>query len=141
MDPVERREQYDFAHTMHEGRGPLSVEHHFAEGSELQAAVQTWTLGPGAYEGMHAHDSPLLEEIYLVTEGRARVHQDGEEHVLGPGDSFRAPAGTPHDLANIGDQQLRVVVIWGPPGSFDKSSFGSYRKALQVRAGDERPDA
>lgn len=132
-DPIERRDQHAFEYTMHEGQGPLSVEHHFAAGSELTVAVQTWTLGVGAFEGMHAHDDPPLEEIYLVTEGRARVRQDGEAYEIDPGDSFRSPAGTPHDLANIGEVPLRVVVIWGPPGIFDKSSFGSYLRALDAR--------
>ena len=72
-DPIERRDQHAFEYTMHEGQGPLSVEHHFAAGSELTVAVQTWTLGVGAFEGMHAHDDPPLEEIYLVTEGACRA--------------------------------------------------------------------
>lgn len=29
-DPIERRDQHAFEYTMHEGQGPLSVEHHFA---------------------------------------------------------------------------------------------------------------
>ncbi|ATG51217.1 cupin [Brachybacterium vulturis] len=133
MDPVDRRGRYAVEFAMHEGRGPLSVEHHFAGDSQLMAAVQTWTLGPGACEGMHAHDDPPLEELYLVMEGRARIRQDGESFELGPGDSLRSPAGTPHDLANPGEGPLRVVVIWGPPGTFDQSGFGSFRRALEAR--------
>ena len=137
MDPVERRGEHAFAYTMHEGRGPLTVEHHFAPDSELMVAVQTWTLGHGAFEGMHTHDDPRLEEIYLVLEGRARVRQDGGTYELSPGDSFRRPAAIEHDLANIGEGDLRVVVIWGPPGTFDRSSFGSYLRALEVRRPSE----
>lgn len=134
MGAVERRGEHAFAHTLHEGRGPMAIEHHFVGASQLPVVVQTWTLGPGAFEGMHRHDDPPLEELYLVMEGQARVRQEGREHLLGPGDSLRSPVGAEHDLANVGEVPLRVVVIWGPPGSVDLSGFGSVRRALEVRS-------
>lgn len=90
-------------------------------------------LAPGAYEGMHAHDEPALEEIYLVLSGRARIRQEGATHLLGPGDALRAPAGVEHDLACEGDEPLQVLVAWGPTGHFDMSGFGSYRRAISAR--------
>ncbi|WP_270408561.1 cupin domain-containing protein [Brachybacterium paraconglomeratum] len=131
--PVERAGVHEFAHTLHEGAGDLRIRHHFADSSQLPVALQTWTLAPGAYEGMHAHDEPALEEIYLVLSGRARIRQEGETHLLGPGDALRAPAGIEHDLACEGDEPLQVLVAWGPTGNFDMSGFGSYRKALAAR--------
>lgn len=130
---VERAGEHEFAHTLHEGEGDLCIRHHFAGVSQLPVALQTWTLAPGAREGMHAHHDPALEEIYLVLSGRARIQQDGETHLLGPGDALRAPAGTEHDLACEGEEPLEVLVAWGPPGHVDMSGFGSYRKALAVR--------
>ena len=132
--PVERAGEHEFAHTLHEGEGDLRIRHHFAGTSQLPVALQTWTLAPGAREGMHAHDDPALEEIYLVLSGQARIHQDGRTHLLGPGDALRAPAGTEHDLACEGTEPLEVLVAWGPTGSFDMSGFGSYRKALAARS-------
>lgn len=131
--PVERAGVHEFAHTLHEGAGDLRIRHHFAGSSQLPVALQTWTLAPGAHEGMHAHDDPALEEIYLVLSGRARIRQDGETHLLGPGDALRAPAGVEHDLVCEGDEPLQVLVAWGPTGHFDMSGFGSYRKALAAR--------
>lgn len=141
MGTVERRGEYAFEHTLHDGRGPMTIEHHFVRESQLPVVVQTWTLGPGAFEGMHRHDDPSLEELYLVMEGRARVRQGGREHLLGPGDSLRSPAGTEHDLASVGEAPLRVVVIWGPPGSVDLGGFGSVRRALEVRSEAEARSA
>ena len=134
MTGQERRGEHAFAHTLHDGQGPMTIQHHFAGASRLPVAVQTWTLGPGAFEGMHRHDDPPLEELYLVAEGRARIRQDGQEHLLGPGDSLLSPAGAEHDLACVSDQPLRVIVVWGPPGSVDLGGFGSVRRALEVRA-------
>ena len=131
--PVERAGEHEFAHTLHEGSGDLRIRHHFAGSSQLPVALQTWTLAPGAYEGMHAHDEPALEEIYLVLSGRARIRQEGATHLLGPGDALRAPAGIEHDLACEGDEPLQVLVAWGPTGHLDMSGFGSYRKAIAAR--------
>ncbi|WP_070499882.1 cupin domain-containing protein [Brachybacterium sp. HMSC06H03] len=131
--PVERAGEHEFAHTLHEGTGDLRICHHFAGSSQLPVALQTWTLAPGAYEGMHAHDEPALEEIYLVLSGRARIRQDGETNPLGPGDALRAPAGVEHDLACEGDEPLQVQVARGPRGHFDMSGLGSQRKALAAR--------
>jgi|GEM_PF-2331213 len=128
-----RAGEHEFAHTLHEGTGDLRIRHHFAGSSQLPVALQTWTLAPGAYEGMHAHDEPALEEIYLVLSGRARIRQEGATHLLGPGDALRAPAGVEHDLACEGDEPLQVLVAWGPTGNFDMSGFGSYRKVLAAR--------
>jgi mannose-6-phosphate isomerase-like protein (cupin superfamily) len=130
---VERAGEHEFAHTLHEGEGDLRIRHHFAGSSQLPVAMQTWTLAPGAHEGMHSHDDPELEEIYLVLSGRARIRQDDETHLLEPGDALRAPVGVAHDLACEGEKPLEVLVVWGPPGQFDMSGFGSYRKAIAAR--------
>lgn len=132
-DTVERAGRHEFAHTLHGGEGDLRIRHHFAGTSQLPVALQTRTLAPGAREGMHAHDDPALEEIYLVLSGRARIQQEGRTHLLGPGDALRAPAGTEHDLACAGPEPLEVLVVWGPTGTFDRSRFGSYRAALAAR--------
>ncbi|MBB5833189.1 cupin domain-containing protein [Brachybacterium aquaticum] len=130
---LERAGAHEFAHTLHEAEGDLRIRHHFAGLSQLPVGVQTWILSPGAREGMPAHADPALEEIYLVLSGQARIRQDGAEHLLGPGDALRAPIGIAHDLACEGDEELRLLVVWGPPGVFDMSGFRSYRKAIAAR--------
>lgn len=135
MAPVERSGKYAVPHTLHGGSQHVWIDHHFADSLTLPIAVQTWVLSPGAWEGMHAHEDPALEELYIVVWGQARIVQQGNEHHLDAGDSLLSPVGTPHDLMNTGDGNLRILVIWGPPGSFDMSGFGSYRKAIQARSG------
>ena len=77
-------------------------------------------LPPGASEGMHVHDSSDREygemhEFYLVIAGVARLIVNGESVDLGPGDAAVAEAGTPHDLINIGEDPLTVLVMYSPP--------------------------
>lgn len=132
---VERAGEGTFEHTLHEGVGHTTVQYHFVEQMSLPVAVQTWTLEPGASEGAHAHPDPPLEEFYLVLSGRATMTLDGEVHHLHAGDSILCRSDTEHDLVNPCAESLRVLVVWGPPGSADFSAYGTYRKAMAARRG------
>lgn len=132
---VERDGDYSFDHALHGGSGSMTVQWHFFEESRLPVAVQTWSLPPGASEGMHTHDPDAepLDELYLVLSGTGRMHAGDAVHDIGPGDSVLTPAGVPHDLANTGDDVLRVLVVWGKPGEADWSQFGTGKKARAAR--------
>ena len=133
--PVERAGHAVFDHALHGGQGRTSVQFHYADRMGLPVAVQTWTLEPGASEGLHAHDDPALEEFYLVLTGTALMRLDDEEHTLAAGDALLCPPGSEHDLRNPGPSPLRVLVVWGPPGQADFSGYATYRKALAARPG------
>jgi mannose-6-phosphate isomerase-like protein (cupin superfamily) len=67
-------------------------------------------LPPRSSIGVHTHD-PDDEEIYVVISGRGRMTVGEESFVVGPGDVIvNPPAGT-HGLENIGDTDLRLVVV------------------------------
>ncbi|WP_313810436.1 cupin domain-containing protein [Glutamicibacter sp.] len=123
-----------FDYRMHEGSA-MRVSHHFGGATQLPVAIQTWVIPPGGFEGYHRHDHELpLTEFYQVLEGQARMRIADRKYVLGPGDSALAPAGIDHDLVNTGEGELRVLVVWGPPGEFDMSQFGSHRRSAELRS-------
>ena len=124
-----------FDYRLHDGSAPARIQWHFFERSQLPVAVQTWELPPGGSEGAHAHppEDPL-EELYLVIEGTAVMHLDGERFELGPGDALLAPVGSEHDLHNPGHTPLKVVVIWGKPATMDWSGYGTAKAARAARA-------
>lgn len=133
---IEREGEFAFPYAFHGGSDDVTVEWHAFDQLRLPVAVQTWRLPPGASEGMHAHtDAEPLEELYLVLSGTGRMHVDDEMHHIGAGDCVLAPSGAQHDLANTGDDELRVLVVWGRPGEADWSAFGSAAKAREVRRG------
>ncbi|EMY36202.1 cupin domain-containing protein [Arthrobacter crystallopoietes BAB-32] len=140
---LERRGSFAFDYDLHGGTAPVRMQWLFHNQSTLPVAVQVWELPPGGSEGMHAHpaDSCPLEELYIVIEGTARMHLDGERHDLAAGDALLAPVGSEHDLANTGMSKLRVLVVWGEPGVADYSSFGSFAAAQAARNGDAGPSA
>ncbi|GAB3559537.1 cupin domain-containing protein [Spelaeicoccus albus] len=132
---LERAGEYSFDHALHGGSGSMNVQWHFFDESRLPVAVQTWTLPPGASEGLHSHDPDTepLDELYLVITGSGRMHVADGVYDIGPGDSVLTPAGISHDLVNTGDDELRVVVVWGKPGEADWTRFGTARKARAAR--------
>lgn len=135
---LERRDDYAFDYQLHEAPLPAKIQWHFADSSGLPVGVQSWEIPVGGTEGMHAHhadaDGRALDEIYLVTEGSARMTVDGVTHELGPGDAVLAPAGVDHDLVNTGDVPLRLVFVFGYRAEADYSQFKLTQLALDRRA-------
>lgn len=131
---IERSGDYNFDYELHDG-SPVRIQWHFYGQSELPVAVQTWELPPGGFEGMHAHtenDIPL-EEIYIVIEGTGRMRIGDEIFTIVAGDSVLARVGTRHDVRNTGDGLLKLLIVWGKPGTADYSNFGSAKLAQAAR--------
>jgi mannose-6-phosphate isomerase-like protein (cupin superfamily) len=132
---VERRGEAAFLYNAHEGAGSFRAQWYFLTRSSLPVAVQSWDLPPGVSEGMHRHgaDDPL-EELYIVIEGVATMRIAGETYKLSPGDAALARAGEDHDVQNVGEGLLRMIVVWGAPGSNDWSRYEIERVALEERS-------
>lgn len=71
------------------------------------------TVEPGHGALPHAH--PGIDQAVYVLAGRAVAEVEGEVRELGPGDAAYFPADVPHVLTAIGEEQLRVLVIYTPP--------------------------
>lgn len=137
---IERAGETAFEYRLHGGEGAARFQWYFLDRSRLPVAVQQWELAPGASEGMHAHehDRPL-EELYLVTEGSARMRVGDATYDLGPGDAVLAPVGVEHDLRNTGEDVLKAVVVFGEPAPVDWSAYGMAAAAREARS--SQPDA
>lgn len=67
------------------------------------------TLPPGTSIGLHEHEGN--EEIYFVVEGKGEMTVDGETAVMEPGDVCLTKSGSSHTFRNIGNTELRIIVI------------------------------
>jgi uncharacterized cupin superfamily protein len=70
-------------------------------------------LPAGADIGIHTHEADN-EEIYVVISGRGLMHLDGDQFEVGAGHVIVNRPGGTHGLKNIGDEELRLVVIEVP---------------------------
>lgn len=75
------------------------------------------TLAPGAATTEHYH--PLAEEIYFISQGRARMRVEGRESSMGPGDSVAIPNGHKHKIWNTGEEPLVFLCCCAPAYSHE----------------------
>jgi mannose-6-phosphate isomerase-like protein (cupin superfamily) len=97
--------------TAHGGDGRILFARLFEKGFLRSACnfVDYAVLPPGTSIGRHRHGRN--EEIYLVLEGRGKMHLDGVDHDVGPGSVILNRPGGTHGLRNVGDGELRIFVV------------------------------
>lgn len=74
-------------------------------------------LAPGVKTQAHFH--PQSEEIYFVLQGQAQISLGGDVSTLNVGDAVVIPHGTPHQIRNIGSENLVFLCCCAPAYSHD----------------------
>jgi quercetin dioxygenase-like cupin family protein len=83
-----------------------------AGGDEMN--VQHFRIEPGA--SVPVHDHPHEQVGYIVAGELTFVAgEDGEEIVVGPGDSYSLAGGEPHGAENRGDDPVVGIDVFSPP--------------------------
>jgi mannose-6-phosphate isomerase-like protein (cupin superfamily) len=73
------------------------------------------SVPPG--QKLSGHRDPM-EEIYIIQTGRGLMQVEKETQEIGPGEAVHIPIGDFHELTNIGDEELTILVVAGLiPGS------------------------
>ena len=86
-------------------------------GGEFVRIEDTAAPGPSR-RPVGAH--PAQRERFEVLSGSLGLTVDGEQHLLGPGDSFVVEPGARHLPRNAGDGELRFVAEMRPAGRFEE---------------------
>jgi mannose-6-phosphate isomerase-like protein (cupin superfamily) len=96
----------------HHGDGDIRFARIAATGDTQGACnfIDLAVLPPGTSIGRHRHGADE-EEFYLVLNGSGRMHRDGEEFPVAPGDLIRNRPGGSHGLVNTGPDDLRIFVF------------------------------
>ncbi len=68
------------------------------------------SIAPG--QKLIGHVDPM-EEIYIIQKGLGRMQIDQESHEVSPGDAIHIPIGHIHELTNIGEEDLSILVVAG----------------------------
>ena len=110
---IRRESEMTQKHYEHMRDGKLSVDARvFLEASESYGAGSFFgcaTMPPGASIGYHRHDGEF--EIYYILRGRAKVVDNGQEAVLGPGDIMQCRDGDCLSSENIGELPLVFLAM------------------------------
>jgi len=86
-------------------------------GGEFVRIEDTAAPGPSR-RPVGAH--PAQQERFEVLSGSLGLTVDGEQHMLGPGDSFVVEPGARHLPHNAGDSELRFLAEMRPAGRFEE---------------------
>lgn len=79
------------------------------------------TVPVGATTQLHRHHRS--EEIYHITQGRGRMTLGREQFDVNTGDTICIAAGTPHNIHNTGDTELRILCACAPPYAHDDTEL------------------
>ncbi|MFB6319159.1 cupin domain-containing protein [Saccharicrinis sp. FJH54] len=77
----------------------------FLDGRTLKMSV----VAP--HSATHPPHKHLEDEFFFVLEGTAEFYLDGKTKVAGPYASFYCPPNTEHGIKNVGDTELKYLVI------------------------------
>jgi mannose-6-phosphate isomerase-like protein (cupin superfamily) len=70
------------------------------------------TIQPGDEIGEEIHE---LDQFIRLEAGKARVTLDGVEHSIEDDWAVVIPAGTKHNVVNVGDEPVRLYSVYSPP--------------------------
>lgn len=63
------------------------------------------------HEATHAPHSHAEDEFFFVLEGKAQFFLNGKTRVVGPYTSLYCPSNMEHGIRNVGDTELKYLVI------------------------------
>lgn len=78
-------------------------------------AVGMTLLPPGQSSSSHTHDKE--EETWYILSGRGEVVVDGRREAVTADTVITVVPGQEHQLVNTGDETMKVLWIYTPPGS------------------------
>ena len=70
---------------------------------------------------LHRHRAS--EEIYYIIAGKGQMTLGAESSTVQAGDTVCIPPGTPHNIANIGTAELRILCCCAPAYSHDDTEL------------------
>ncbi len=77
----------------------------FIDGRTLKLSV----VAPG--QSTHAPHKHIEDEFFFVLEGTAQFYLDGKTQTAGAYTSFYCPSNSMHGISNVGDTELKYLVI------------------------------
>ena len=74
------------------------------------------SLKPGEEIGMEMH---TLDQFFRVEKGEGKAVIEGVEYEIKDGSAIVIPAGTKHNIVNMGNGEMKLYTIYSPPNHRD----------------------
>jgi mannose-6-phosphate isomerase-like protein (cupin superfamily) len=95
-------------------------------GKKAQLVIMNVLKGSEIGEEVH----PNTDQILVFVDGRAKAILNGEEKDASKNDVLFVPAGTVHNIINLGDGDLKLYTIYAPPEHLDGTIHKTREDAL-----------
>ncbi len=79
--------------------------------SSQKLSVTLVEMEPGGFQHLHTHEP---EQVYSILEGSGLMTVEGEQHLVGAGDSIFIPSWAKHGLQNTGGKMLKSLSACSP---------------------------
>ena len=90
------------------------------------------SVAPGEDIGMEVHEGH--DQFIRIEQGRAEVILDGEKTLVEDDFAIVIPAGTEHNVVNVGDVDLKLYTIYTPPEHPDGTIHKDKAEAMAYEA-------
>jgi quercetin dioxygenase-like cupin family protein len=77
------------------------------------ASVNLTQIAPGIHTEAHYHSN--VDEVDYVIQGQANMTVDGKYYLVQKGDLIYIPSFTIHEFTALGNETLRILVVFAPP--------------------------
>lgn len=81
------------------------------------AQLVVMSLPAGGEIGEEVHDG--VDQVLSIVEGSGEAILDDVPTQIGDGDLVLVPAGTKHNIRNVGSADLKLYTVYAPPQHFD----------------------
>jgi quercetin dioxygenase-like cupin family protein len=89
---------------------PVGYQYWFADENFLDGRTLKMSV-VGPHSATHPPHKHVEDEFFFVLEGTAEFYLDGKTKVAGPYTSFYCPSNVMHGIRNVGDKELKYLVI------------------------------
>ena len=84
-------------------------------GKHLQLVLMSLKVG----EDIGAEIHPDNDQFFRFESGLGKCVIDGNDYKVKEGDVIVVPAGAKHNVINVGDNELKMYTLYGPPNHQD----------------------
>lgn len=92
------------------------------------------TLQPGEEIGLETHGA--VDQFFRIEAGSAKFVLAGEEMAVATGFAVIVPAGTEHNVVNIGTEPLKMYTLYSPPNHPDGTV---HKTKAEAQAAEKHP--
>jgi mannose-6-phosphate isomerase-like protein (cupin superfamily) len=96
-------------------------------GKHMQLVVMSLKVGEDI--GEEVHDS--VDQFFRVEEGKAKVMIDDVEYIVDEDMVIIVPAGSKHNVINIGEEDLKLYTIYSPANHPDGTIHATREEAMK----------